>query len=223
MGVAAPAAAILLLSGAPGPARIAMFGGPILAVGLMSAGMIGAAAAASLRTGMVLAVLVGAGLILLALMQGMPPVSHPLSTALAIIIASLSFSVRGALFARSAGDKGWWIAIFVVGGEFAIVATAVAMPDALPDWLLALLPAQWASVAIQTAVTGSGTLAASSALLALAGTAAATLLVVARWPSRWPYLVMFTVWLGFSALVLHRPAPPMPWVGLDVAALSERA
>lgn len=63
---------------------------------------------------------------------------------------------------------------------------------------------------MQTALTGTGTRAASSALLALAGTAAATLLVAWLWPQRWPYLIMFTAWLGLSALVWHHPAPPVP-------------
>ncbi|MEM8725022.1 MAG: hypothetical protein AAGE86_05820, partial [Pseudomonadota bacterium] len=100
------------------------------------------------------------------------------------------------------------------------VATAWAEPAMLPDWLLALLPAQWASMAIQTALTGTGTgtLAAGSALLALAGTAAATLLVVRLWPRRWPYLIMFTAWIGFSALVYHQPGLPMPSIDGSVAA-----
>ena len=87
-----------------------------------------------------------------------------------------------------------------------MVLTAAAMPGALPGWLLALLPAQWASAAIQTTLTTSGAGVALSELIALAGTAAATLLVAALWPRRWPYLVMFTTWLGLSALVWHFPA-----------------
>jgi hypothetical protein len=83
---------------------------------------------------------------------------------------------------------------------------------------LVLLPAQWASTAIQTALTGTGTRAAASALLALAGTAAATLLVARLWPRRWPYLVMFTTWLALSALVWMRPGPAMPRADLAVAA-----
>jgi hypothetical protein len=75
------------------------------------------------------------------------------------------------------------------------------MPGALPGWLLALLPAQWASMAIRSALIGPGTPAAIAALFALGGTAAATLLVARLWPKRWPYLIMFTTWLGFSALV----------------------
>ncbi|MCG6121023.1 MAG: hypothetical protein MEP44_10300, partial [Blastomonas sp.] len=118
---------------------------------------------------------------------------------------------------RSASDRGWWIAVFVVGGEAAMLVTAYALPGALPDWLLVLLPAQWASVAIQTALTGTGARAASSALIALAGTAAATLLVARLWPHRWPYLLMFTAWLALSALVWYRPGPPMPRADLAVA------
>lgn len=217
-GVVAPALAMLLLTGKPDSAPIALVGGPIFAVGLMGVGMIGAAAAGRLWIGIALALLTGAGLILFARALGMTPLLNPLSTALAFIIASLSFAARGALFARSASDKGWWIAIFVVAGEVAILATALALPDTLPDWLLALLPAQWASVAIQTALTGTGTRAASSTLLALAGTAAATLLVAWLWPRRWPYMIMFTTWLGLSALVWYRPAPPMPKADFAVAA-----
>ncbi|MEE4338955.1 hypothetical protein [Erythrobacter sp.] len=215
VGMAAPALAMVLIvnahariSSAPFP--LAHFGGPILAVGLMGAGMIGAAAASRLGVGILLALLTGAGLVGLARVLGMPPLPNPVSLGLAVVIASTSFAARGALFARSASDKGWWIALLVIAGEVSIVLTALAAPEALPDWLLALLPAQWASVAIQTALTGPGALAAGSAMLALAGTAAATLLVAWLWPQRWPYLVMFTAWLALSALVLHQPGPPLP-------------
>ena len=201
---------MLLLVDGPAPTPLALVGGPILALGLMGVAMITAAAAGRLWIGVCLALLTGVGLILLARVLGMPPLPHPFSTGFAVIIASISFAARGALFARSASDKGWLIAVFVVAGEAAILAAALALPGALPDWLLALLPAQWASVAIQTALTGTGTRAAISALIALAGTAAATLLVARLWPRRWPYLIMFTAWLGFSALVWHWPGSPMP-------------
>lgn len=214
-GVAAPTLAILMLADTPAP--LALVAGPILAVGLMGVGMTGAAAAGRLWIGVGLALLTGAGLIVLARGLGLPPLPHPLSTGLAFLVASVSFAARGALFARSAGARGWWIAVFVVAGEAAILATASAMPGALPAWLLVLLPAQWASTAIQTALTGTGTVAASSVLIALAGTAAATLLVARLWPRRWPYLIMFTAWLGLSALVWHRPAPPLPHADLAIS------
>ena len=209
-GFAAPALAMLLLVNSPAPAPVASVIGPILAVGLMGAAMIASAASGRLWIGILLSLLSGAGLILFAHALGMPPLPHALSTVLAVIIACISFAARGTLFARSASDKGWWIAIFVVAGEAAVLVTATAMPGTLPDWLLVLLPAQWASVANQTALTGTGTLAASWELIALAGTAAATLVVAWLWPSRWPYLLMFTAWLGLSALVWHRPFPLMP-------------
>jgi hypothetical protein len=215
-GVAAPALALLLLADAPAP--LALVGGPILALGLMGAGMIGAAAGGRLWIGVILALLTGAGLIAFARALGMALLPHPLAIFFAFFIASISFAARGALFARSASDKGWWIAVFVVAGEAAVLITAVALPGRLPDELLVLLPAQWASMAIQTALTGTGTLAASAALIALAGTAAATLLVAWLWPRRWPYAVMFTAWLGLSALVWHWPGPPMPRVDLATAA-----
>lgn len=206
-GIAGPALAILLVADAPGPARLGLVYGPVLAIGLMGAGMIGAAAAGRLWAGILLAVLTGAGLMAFARTLGLAPLPHPVSTGLAVIIASISFAARGALFARSASDKGWLIALSVVAGEAAILVTALALPDALPGWLLVLLPAQWARVAFQTSLFGTGVLAAGSELLALAGTAAATLLVAGLWPRRWPYLVMFTAWLGFSALVWHWPTP----------------
>ena len=197
-GAILPAVAVLLLPGADAQALPAA---PILAVGMMGAGIIGGAADGRLRVGLVLALLTGAGLLLLSQVLGAPPVRDPLGIALALTAASLSFAARGALFARSGADKGWWIAVFVVAGEAAILAVAAARPGALPEWLLSLLPAQWASMAIAGAMSDTGTGAAGAALVALVGTAAATLLVARLWPRRWPYLVMFTTWLALSALV----------------------
>lgn len=216
-GGAGPTLAMLMLADARAPAPLALAGGQILAVGVMGVGMIAAAAAGRLWIGVLLALLAAAGLILLARALGMPPLPHPFATGLAILIASVSFAARGTLFARTAADKGWWIAMFVVAGEAATVLTASGMPGALPDWLLVLLPAQWASSAIQTALTGTGTRAASSALVALAGTSSVTLLVARLWPRRWPYALMFSAWLGLSALVWYRPGPPMPRADLAIA------
>lgn len=210
-GFVIPALALLVLDGARGAA------GPVLAVGLMGAGMIAGAIAGRLWVGVALALLAGAGLTVLALALGLPALSHPAETALALVVASLSFAARGALFARSGGARGWWIALAVVGGEAAVVATAAAQPGALPGWLLALLPAQWATTAIQTALGGSGTLAAAPVLLALGGTAASTLLVAHLWPRRWPYLIMFSAWVGLSALVYHHQSPPEGASGYSVA------
>jgi hypothetical protein len=222
-GAAAPALALLLVADAAPSALLVRTGGPILAIGMMGAGMIAAAAAGRLWIGVALALLSGAGLILFAQALGAAALPHPLAIGLALAIASISFAARGALFARSAADKGWWVAVAVVAGEAAIVAAAAIRPDAWPDWLLALLPAQWASVAIQTALSGSGTLAARSALLALGGTAATTMLVALLWPRRWPYLLMFTAWLGFAALVYHRPAAPMPDADCAACAAPKQA
>ena len=217
-GIAAPTLALVTLAGAPVP--LMLFGGPILALGLMGTGMITAASAARLRVGIALALLTGAGLLVLARLLGMPSLPHPVSTAFAFAVAGFSFAARGKLFARSAADRGWWIALFVVAGEAAMLLTAAAMPGALPDWLLVLLPAQWASMAIQTAPTGTGTRAASAALIALAGTGAVTLLVAWLWPRRWPYALMFSAWLGLSALVWHQPAPPLPAAQLSRAQIA---
>lgn len=205
-GLVAPAVGITLFARSVAPLQLVSVAGPILALGMMATAMIAAAAAGRVWIGLVLAVAIGALLTVFARAWGMAPVLHPLLLLLVIVIAGGSFAARGALFARSASDKGWWIAVAVVAGEAAILATAYAMPGALPGWLLALLPAQWASTAIQTALTGTGARAAIPVLVALAGTAAATLLVAGLWPRRWPYLIMFTVWLASSALVWSQSA-----------------
>ena len=204
VGVVLPTVAMLLLRDATAP--LALFGGPILALGLMGVAMIAAATSGRWWIGAVLALLVGVGLIQLARALGMPPLPHPLSMGLAMIVASISFAARGTLFSCASPRNGWLLSLFVVAGEAAMLVAALY----LPAWLLVLLPAQWASTAIQTALTGTGTRAASSVLLALGGTAATTLLVARLWPRRWPYVLMFSAWLGLSALVWHRPGPPPP-------------
>lgn len=207
-GVAAPVAAMVWLANLGFGGSLMNFAGTILAVALMGAGMIAGAAAGRIEAGVGLALLCGTGLLLFGQSQGLPYPLHPLATGLAVTVASISFAARGALFARSAGDKGWWIAAAVIAGEAAVVFTALARPDALPGWLLALLPAQWASAAIQSALNGPGYNAVIWELIALTGTAAATMLVAALWPRRWPYIIMFTTWIALSALVWHRPALP---------------
>jgi hypothetical protein len=207
MGIAGfvlPLAATAMLAGAPGGA--AVIAGPVLAAGMMGAGMIGAAASGALRTGIGLGLLSAITLIGMANLLGLPLPPDLLTTARAAVIAAFSFAARGALFARSGGPRGWWVALAVVGGEAAMLAVAAVQPGALPGELLVLLPAQWASAALGSALAGGGALAASSELTALAGTAAATLLVALLWPRRWPYLVMFSTWLALSALVWHYPA-----------------
>lgn len=198
-GVAAPVLLMLLLAAAP--STLSLAGGPIFTLGLMGVGIIGAATAGPFWTGVVLALLNGACLLVLALALGLPALPHPFSTGLAMVVASGSFAARGALFAKTLARRGWLMALFVVAGEASVLLIAVTLPGVLPDWFLALLPAQWASVAIQTALTGTGTVAALPVLIALAGTAATTLLAARLWLRRWPYLLMFTTWLGLSALV----------------------
>ncbi|MEI6487017.1 MAG: hypothetical protein WCO11_12250 [Sphingomonadales bacterium] len=190
-----PPIAMLLFRNAP----LAPAGGAVLAIGLMGAGITAAAGAGRFWFGLLLALVAGAGLIGIARMLGMPPLPHPFSTGLALIVASASFAARGALFARAQGRTGLWVGLFVVGGEAAILLSAALMPA----WLLTLLPAQWATSAIQTALTGTGTRAAAAPLLALAGTGTVTLIVTSLLPRRWPYALMFTTWLALSWLVGH--------------------
>jgi hypothetical protein len=181
--------------------------GPIFTLGLMGVGIIAAATAGHFWIGVILALANAACLMVLARALGMPALPHPVSTAFAMVIASGSFAARGALFAKTLSRKGWLMALFVVAGEASVLLIASVFPGALPGWFLVLLPAQWASIAIQTALTGTGTVAATSVLIALAGTAATTLLAARLWLHRWPYLLMFTAWLGLSALVYFWPGP----------------
>jgi len=197
VGLVAPACALLMIRDASAVA-------PILAVGMMGAGMIAAAAAGRFVLGVAAALLGGAGLVMLARGLGMPAFHSPALAFAAALIASVSFAARGSLFARSGGTRGWWIALAVVAGEAAVLLTAAAMPGAWPVWVLALLPAQWTTLAMQAGLTGSFASVAPAALLALGGTAAATMLVARLWPRRWPYLIMFITWLALSALVWQR-------------------
>ncbi|WP_240505979.1 hypothetical protein [Erythrobacter colymbi] len=194
-GSIAPAAALLV---ANGDARIA---GPVLALGMMGTGMIAAAVSGRQWVGAALALVNAALLVLLVRALGLPGFSDPAEAVFAAIVASISFAARGSLFARSAAPRGWWVALAVVAGEAAVLLTAIAMPGAWPVWLLALLPAQWATIALQAALDGTLAPVAGVALVALAGTAAATMFVTRLWPRRWTYAVMFTTWLALSALV----------------------
>lgn len=212
-GVALPVLLMLVLWAASSPLAVA--GGPILTLGLMGVGLIAAATAGHFGVGVLLALLTASGLVLLALALGMPAPPHLFSIVLAMVIASGSFAARGALFAKTMTHRGWWMALFVVAGEASVLLIAYTLPGALPAWFLALLPAQWASIAIQTALTGTGTAAAMPVLTALAGTAATTMLAARLWRQRWPYLLMFTAWLGLSALVYFSSALTMP--GADPA------
>jgi len=197
-GVVAPTLSVLWFDAA----ALALRHGPIVAMGLMGMGMIAAATTTRFWVGVALALLTGVGLIGLALVKVMVTLPHPASTGVALVIASVSFAARGTLFSRAHPHHGWLIAVFVVGGEAATLLTAAW----LPTWLLVLLPAQWASAAIQSSITGSGLPGATSVLLALAGTASTTLLAARLLPRRWPYALMFTVWLALSAVVARYPA-----------------
>lgn len=218
-GVVLPILILLALSISSSP--IAVAGGPIFTLGLMGVGIIAAATAGSFWTGVSLALLTGAGLILLALALGMPALPHPFALGLAMAIASGSFAARGALFSQTMSDKGWLMALFVVAGEASVLLIVSMLPGALPAWFLALLPAQWASIAIQSALTGTGALAALPVLIALAGTAATTLLAARLWFRPWPYPLMFLTWLGLSALVYFWSGPVAP--AADLAALTSGA
>ncbi|MEO0576624.1 MAG: hypothetical protein AAF004_14260 [Pseudomonadota bacterium] len=198
-GVVIPVSVLVWLFFTSSP--LALAGGPVFTLGLMGVGIIGAAAAGRFRVGVLMAQANAACLLALAIALGLPALPHLMPVGVVMIIASLSFAARGALFAKTLTHKAWLMALFVVLGEASVLLIAAMFPGILPDWFLALLPAQWANIAIQTALAGAGMLPAASALLALAGTAATTLLAARLWFRRWPYPLMFTAWLGLSAVV----------------------
>ena len=204
-GVALPMLLLLVISGSSAPPASAI--APTFTLALMGLGIIGASILGPFRFGVALALSNAACLAALGLALGMPTLAHPVSIALAMVIASGSFAARGALFAKTLSHRGWLMALFVVAGEASVLLIAYLWPGVLPGWFLALLPAQWASIAIQTALGGSGTLAAAPVLIALAGTAATTLLARSLWLRWWPYPLMFTTWLGLSALVYFSSPP----------------
>ncbi|WP_439106802.1 hypothetical protein [Congregibacter sp.] len=219
LGVAVPVLVLLALSGTS--SSLVLSGGPIFTLGLMGVGIIAAATAGRFDLAVFLALMNAAFLVVLALALGMPVSPHPFSTILAMVVASGSFSARGALFAITLSQRGWLMALFVVAGEASVLLIASIFPGALPDWFLALLPAQWASIAIQASLTGAGSLAAFPVLIALAGTAVTTLLAARFCLHRWPYLLMFTAWLGLSALVYFCSAPTSPNAGVASVTTAE--
>ena len=201
LGLFLPALALLFAASALDQSVSQQASSPLMAIGLMGMGMIASAITGRFSTGFALAIGAGAVLSVFVAVLGALPSQNNLALGIAFIIASISFAARGALFAKSGGARGWWIALAVVAGEAAIIATAWAEPGAIPQWLLVLLPAQWASIAIEASITGAGWQVAGAALIALGGTAAATMLVAKLWPARWTYSVIFTTWLALSALV----------------------
>ena len=198
-GVALPILILLALAVTSSPVAAAC--GPVFTLGLMGVGIIAAATAGRFWVGVLLGLLNAACLVGLAIAAGMPAPSHVAAMAFAMVVASFSFAARGALFSKTMTTKGWLMALFVVAGEASVLLIVATLPDLLPDWFLALLPAQWASIAIQSGISGAGAQAAGPVLIALAGTAATTLLAARFWMKPWPYPLMFTTWLGLSALV----------------------
>jgi ABC-2 type transport system permease protein len=159
---------------------------------------------------------------------GMPPLPHPVSTVLALATASLCFLCIGALIGNLAPNvpavqalgQCVFLPMLIIGG--------VAVPLAsLPEWALPLsnlLPGRHAVVAIQTAVTGTGTRAAGFELAALAGHGLIALLAAVllfRWEPAAPppagrrglwLLPLLALWLALAAVAQQRqrsvPAAP---------------
>ena len=156
---------------------------------------------------------------------GMPSLPHPVSTVLALMAAGLCFLCLGALIGNLAPNvpavqalgQCIFLPMLILGG--------VAVPLAsLPDWALPLsnlLPGRHAVVAIQTAVTGTGTQAAGFELAMLAGHGALALVAAVllfRWEPGaraqigrrgWWLVLVAAMWLALVGLA-HSRARPVP-------------
>jgi len=166
---------------------------------------------------------------------GMPPLPHPVSATLALMTAGLCFLCLGALIGSVAPNvpavqalgQCLFLPMLILGG--------VAVPLAsLPDWAMpwsSLLPGRHAVLAIQTAVTGTGTRAAGFELMMLLGHGLIALLAAVllfRWEPAAPlrpgrrglWLVpMLALWLTLVAIAhgRQRPVPVAP----DTASAGE--
>jgi len=176
--------------------------------------------AALLRTALLLALVHGA-----ARAFGMPALPHPVSTTLALAATALFFAALAAVWSvlpGSPSSEGWvrigLVLLIVLGVDFSNQSLGKPI-------LLSLSPGHWAQAAIQTAVTGTGTRAAASALLALVGVGGLALLAACLAGRRWPLILLGAGWLGLAGLVWQQPAPPLPRADMgamySVAALAD--
>ena len=195
------------------PAPLGLAAGTFYTVMALGVGMVGGAvqmAAACQRGAPRLAVLLFSRLVLvgmallathlLARGLGMPPLPHPVSTTLSLLATALCYVGLGMLIGRLATttSRAAWSAVLLAGLMLAL--------QAVP----ALSPAGWSRLAIQTAVTGTGTRAAASGLAALAGLGVLALLAARLVPRRWPLALLAAGWLVLAGFVWLRPGPPLP-------------
>lgn len=216
------------------PAPIALHAGAVYAVAALIAAMAAHEGESGLRAPglrQFLAAFLRAGALLLAVhglarAVGMPALPHPVSTTLALLATCLFCAGLSALWplVPGAGKPHAWLRIalpllIVLGVQWGNAGRGIVSP------LLPLSPGHWAQTAIQTAVTGTGTRAAGSALLAMAGVGVLALLAACLPGRRWPLVLLVAGWLGFGALVWQRPPPPLPRADMSanytVAALAE--
>jgi hypothetical protein len=117
-----------------------------------------------------------------------------------MLATALCYVGLGMLIGRLATttSRAAWSAVLLAGLMLAL--------QAVP----ALSPAGWSRLAIQTAVTGTGTRAAASGLAALAGLGVLALLAARLVSRRWPLALLVVGWLMLAGFVWLRPGPPLP-------------
>lgn len=209
----------VLQADVPQPAPLSLAVGSFYTLIGLSVGLIGGAVqiAAASRSGkprlgvMLLSrlVLVGTAMLAghwLARSLGMPPLSHPASTTMALMVSALCWTSLGLLIGRNAQSesRAAVIALLFAGVIFWLQFVPAIVPAA------AISPAAWARLAIQTAVTGTGTRAVASELGALAGLALLALLALRFASARIRLPIVGVGCLILAALVWQRPGPPLP-------------
>ncbi len=205
-----------------GPAPLNHEGARFLALAAMGAGMVGAAAA---RRWLVPLIVVLLALLLLhwsARLAGMPMLAHPVSTTLALVVSGLCFMGLGALIKQIMPDQAVKIALVAVSAEAAMGGILWPLPE-LPSALQALAhlsPVRWSVVAIQTALTGTGTRAAASELIALGGLGVLALLAAWLWQRTWAKAALLIGWLALAGLSWQRPGPLPPQPDMAVVTLA---
>lgn len=133
---------------------------------------------------------------------GQPPLSHPASTTMALIATAFCMASLGLLVGHLARAPRF--ALFVAAQLLLIMVLAMF-------WLyLPLAPAAWSRLAVQTAVTGTGTRAAASALAALVGLGIAAIFAMRLQQRPIAVLLVIISWLVLGLYNVQRPGPALP-------------
>jgi hypothetical protein len=211
-----------LLTLAPaGPAPLTHDGARFLALAAMGVGMVGAASGRRWPTALIVNLLTLLLVHWSARLAGMPMLAHPASTTLAMMMSSLCFLGLGALIGRAAPKRAVPIALCAGLAEAVLGGILWPLPQ-LPEALAALAhlsPVRWSVVAVQTALTGTGTRAAAIELVALGGLGISALLATWLWQHRLAKAALLLGWLMLASLSWQSPGPLPPVPDMAIATM----